>query len=305
MRTALLWIATLGYAVAQPVTFEQGTGKVHVRIGGKPFTTMYYSEEYAKPFLQPIFAANGVEITRAFPLSRREGEHSDHPHHRGLWWGHGDINGVDFWLEKDVAKTGRLVANGKPRFGKRDIAIDLDMVQPNGDRIGSVTQTYAFSGRGNSLFIDVSITIHADRNRDLKFGDTEEGTMSLRLRDEFREDRGTTLLNSAGFVGTEKIWGKRATWVDYSTAVEGKRVGVAVLDHPANPKHPTYWHARPYGLLAANPFGEHDFSHDNAQDGSLVIGVGKTLTFRYRYLIHAGDAKDGGVEAQYKLYEKN
>ena len=63
-----------------------------------------------------------------------------------------------------------------------------------------------------------------------------------------------------------------------------------ILDHPSNPKHPTFWHARGYGLNAANPFGEHDFLSDKTRDGGITIPAASSLTFRYRVVIHAGAA---------------
>ena len=100
------------------------------------------------------------------------------------------------------------------------------------------------------------------------------------------------MLNSEGKVGEDEIWGKRANWVDYSGEVDGESLGIAIFDNPANIKHPTYWHARDYGLFAVNPFGEHDFYHDPKRDGSVTIALGESLTLRYRVVIHHGDAAE-------------
>ena len=150
------------------------------------------------------------------------------------------------------------------------------------------TGSGGFSARGGSRVVDVRVTIRADQGVALKMGDTEEGSLALRLRDEFREDRGAVLSNSDGLIGTKNIWGKRAKWVDYSTVVGSDKVGVTIFDHPGNPKYPTYWHARGYALCAANPFGESDFLKDKTRDGSLAVPAGGSLTFRYRVLIHPG-----------------
>lgn len=133
-------------------------------------------------------------------------------------------------------------------------------------------------------------------------GDTEEGALGFRFADEFREDRGATLMNSEGLAGAKNIWGKRASWVDYSTTLKGQQAGVAIFDHPKNPKHPTYWHARGYGLNSANPFGEHDFLKDKTRNGSVAIPDGGKLEFRYRVLIHPGDVKTAEVERLYAEY---
>jgi len=110
------------------------------------------------------------------------------------------------------------------------------------------------------------------------------------------------MLNSEGAVGEPAIWGKRARWVDYSGTVEGERLGLAIFDNPLNPKYPTYWHARGYGLFAVNPFGERDFYNDKTRDGSLTIPPGQTLTLRYRVLIHHGDAAEARVTESYERY---
>jgi hypothetical protein len=97
-------------------------------------------------------------------------------------------------------------------------------------------------------------------------------------------------------------WGKRATWVDYHGPVNGQLVGVAIFDHPANPRHPTWWHVRDYGLFAANPFGLHDFEKKPAGAGDLVVARGDTVTFRYRFYFHRGDELEGKVAEQFKEY---
>jgi len=110
------------------------------------------------------------------------------------------------------------------------------------------------------------------------------------------------LLNSNGLTGAKAIWGKQAKWVDYSTTREGRKVGVAIFDHPSNPRHPTYWHARPYGLNAANPFGVSDFTKDKSRDGSLTIPAGGKTTFRYRVVLHDGDSAQANVANLYAAF---
>jgi hypothetical protein len=111
------------------------------------------------------------------------------------------------------------------------------------------------------------------------------------------------MVNSEGSAGEKAIWGKRADWVDYDGNVSGEDLGIAVFDSPKNLRHPTYWHARHYGLLAANPFGVKEFTHDRHQDGSYVIPAGGSLTLRYRVLVHHGDFQQARVGDAYRQYE--
>jgi hypothetical protein len=135
-------------------------------------------------------------------------------------------------------------------------------------------------------------------------GDTKEGTFAIRVVKALEEPQGR-MLNSNGAVGEKEIWGKRADWVDYSGMVTGEKLGIAIFDHPSSVNHPTYWHARGYGLFAANPFGEHDFYNDPKRDGSAIIAEGGALTFRYRVLIHHGDAGEAQVAKAYQRYTQS
>jgi hypothetical protein len=105
-----------------------------------------------------------------------------------------------------------------------------------------------------------------------------------------------------GRKGEKEVWGKRSPWVDYSGALDGEKLGIAIFDHPSNPKHPTYWHSRSYGLFAANIFGEHDFYNDKARNGSVTLEPGGSLRFRYRVVIHPGDTQEAGIAGLYQNY---
>jgi hypothetical protein len=273
--------------------------------------------------MHPLRSAEGIVVTRGFPMRQDiPGESKDHPHHRALYYTHGDINGVDFWGEAEYAEKAPVHVAGKTYqsseqlpFG-RTVFTKLESVQsgadagslrarfnlvgPDGKVMGEETQSYTFRGDAGTRTIDCEFTIHALKTP-LKMGDTKEGTFGIRLVKALEEPTGK-MLNSEGAVGEKNIWGKRASWVDYSAAVESKQLGIAIFDNPSNPKHPTYWHARGYGLFAVNPFGEHDFYNDPKRDGSITIKPGESLTFRYRVLIHDGDADAAKVADSYAAY---
>ena len=97
------------------------------------------------------------------------------------------------------------------------------------------------------------------------------------------------------------VWGKRSEWVDYSGKLDGETVGVVMMDHPGNPRHPTYWHSRGYGLHSINPFGVSDFLNDKAQNGSLTLEAGEHVRFRYRVIVHPGESR-ASLAAMYKQY---
>ncbi len=305
MNRRLFLCSTLGAAArgAENIAFTRRPGRIDVSAGGQPFTSFHYAGQWDKPFLWPLRSASGVVVSRGFPIEKREGETSDHTWQRGIWFSHGDINGVDYWRELGREKTGVLKPRSAPAVSRGTIRIDLDLMTPAGKSLGLQREEFSFAQSGQNLVIDAAATVAADRGVALKMGDTEEGWFGIRLHDGFREDRGAVMTNSEGVKG-RKIWGQRARWVDYTTQLEGRTVGVAAFDHPSNPKHPTYWHARHYGLCSANPFGERAFTRDKSRDGSVSIPEGGRLVFRYRVVIHPGDAAEAAVEKLYAQFAR-
>jgi len=315
--------ATLLTVGDQPVSFVRHGDQIDVSIGGKPFTTYYFGGQAPKPYLYPLRSAEGIIVTRGYPMvTSIPGESRDHPHHRSMFFAHGDINGVDFWGEAQFEEKAPVKVRGKtytsedlPKgrtvFNKLEestggpdsgvLRAVFSLLGENGVVMGSETQDYTFRGNENSRTIDCLFTITADHGTALKMGDTKEGTFAIRVVRNL-QDPSVKMLNSEGGDGETEIWGKRADWVDYSGVVGGERIGIAVFDNPHNIKHPTYWHARGYGLFAVNPFGEHDFYHDPKRDGSVTIPAGGSLTLRYRVLIHDGDAAEAKVAEAYARY---
>jgi hypothetical protein len=303
----------------QTVKFQPHADSVDVLIGGKPFTTYYFGPASPKPYLHPLRSAEGTVVTRGFPMRTDiPGESRDHPHHRAMFFAHGNINNLDFWGEtpptkQDQTAQGKFYPTsgdlplGRTVFRKLHTAegatlrAEFNLVGPDSQAIGSETQEYTFRGDDSTRVIDCTFTITADRGTPLKIGDTKEGTFAIRVVTALQKPGGK-MLNSEGKVGEPEIWGKRADWVDYSGAVAGEDLGIAIFDNPANIKHPTYWHARDYGLFAVNPFGEHDFYNDPKRDGSVMIPQGQSLTLRYRVLIHHGDATEAHIADTYSQY---
>jgi len=300
-------------ASAEPVEFKRAGNQIDVRIGGRPFTTYYFDPGVAKPFLSPLRSAQGAILTRSYPMiADIPGEDRDEPHQRAMYFAHGDINGFDFWGEAAFPKWshtsrdkfGRTVfreveqMTGGPDSGILQVAFDL--LEPNGTTVAEELQSYVFRGDAQTRTIDCEFTIRASHGA-VRMGDTKEGTFAIRVVKALDSPPGH-MTNSAGSDGEKNIWGKQADWVDYYGNVEGEDAGIAIFDHPDNFRHPTYWHARGYGLLAANPFGVREFTRNRHQDGSYTIPAGGSLTLRYRVFIHHGNNQQAGVAEAYKLY---
>jgi hypothetical protein len=296
-------------ASAEAVEFVRHDTSVDVLIGGRPFTTYYFDPAIAKPFLHPLRSAAGTVMTRGFPIARDiAGEDRDEPHQRPMYFAHGDINGFDFWGEAAFPRWsnhpsstfGRTVvrsldeATGGVESGI--LRATFDLVAPTGI-LGREIQLYRFNGDEHTRLIDCQFSIVAT-DRALVLGDTKEGTFAIRVVKALDSPPGH-MLNADGATGEKGIWGKRSQWVDYYGRVNGEDVGVAVFDHPQNLRAPSYWHARAYGLLAANPFGLTYFTHNRRQSGAYTIPAGSSLVLRYRVVIHHGDPLQAGVKDEY------
>jgi hypothetical protein len=300
MRASVLlaFLSLSELAAAGDVAFKRHTDRVDVLIDGRHVTSFHFGNKWDKPFLHPLRTSNGVTVSRAFPVEPGGTDATDHYWQRGIWWAHGDVNGVDFWRELGREKTGRMVSRSGPKLGAKELTAAMDMLTPPGKSLGTVHLTYAFA----TDTIDAAIIVLADGGQTLVLGDTEECCFGLRFRDEFRQDRGATLVNSNGLKDTENIWGKRAQWIDYSSEVNGVKAGVAVFDHPSNPRHPTWWHARGYAFASANATGERNFTSDKSKDGRLTIPAGGKIEFRYRVVMHSGSAAEAGIPRLYNAW---
>jgi hypothetical protein len=291
------------------VQITQLPDRLKIDINGQPFTE-YHFRGGSRPYLYPLLGPDGLPMTRSWPMKEAPAEERDHPHHRSFWYAHGDINGHDFWSESD--KAGKTVheAFTEIRSGPDTgvIRSKNQLVARDGTIVAIDERTLRFYSRTEVRVFDFEITIHASHG-DLTFGDTKEGTMAVRLAETMRlkpnkDNAGKPtghIINSEG-QRDDATWGKRAKWVDYSGPIEGKTVGMAIFDHPQNPRHPTWWHVRDYGLFAANPFGLHDFEKQPIGAGNLKLNAGESLTFRYRFYLHAGDEKAARVADRYQEY---
>jgi hypothetical protein len=276
--------------------------RVDITIDGEPFTSYLYPESAEKPVLYPIRSASGTIVTRGYPLEPRPGEHTDHPHHVGHWFNYGDVNGYDFWGNSTETpahlkpKTGVIVQKAITRASggekKGELAITADWIIPDGTVLIHEQTRFVFAGAPGVRTIDRSTTWTAASTA-VTFNDTKEGAFGVRVARSLESPEGR-YLGSDGKTG-DHVWGTRGPWVGLVGDVDGKPVTIAILNHPSSHAYPTYWHARGYGLFAANPIGQH--AYDPTQPTrTLTLQPGKSVTFKYRILIR--DAHLGGDQLQ-------
>ena len=270
---------------------RRGDDTLHVSVRGEPFTSYHYGAEVVRPYFHSLHAAGGARLTRGWPMEEaKPGESTDHPHHKGVWTAHGDVDGSDNWSEG--ADHGRQVHRGFVECYSGAVSGGfverLEWCDHTGVPRLAETREVRIYALEDVRLLDYSVTLHAKLGSVL-LGDTKEaGLISVRVASSMDASGEGRILNAAGGVGESLTWGRRARWCDYSGPV-GRRVhGVCVMDHPGNPRHPTHWHVRDYGLMTANCFGIHDFTANADGANPLRIPQGEDLTWRYRVCLHPG-----------------
>lgn len=296
------WLVGFGSARAvvaeQHVRLEAKEGRVVVYFGDELFTNYIY-HGYEKPILYPIVGPHGIRMTRNWPMDEGfKDEEKDHPHHKSIWFGHMKVNDSSFWHQFE--KAGKTIPQQVTVEGST-IKTTNHLVSATGELVAKDDREISFSIAGESRMIDYSVTYHATQG-DITFGDDKDGQMGIRMHPALRLEGPVAVgqaINSEG-VGSAEIWGKRAKWIDYWGEVEGKTIGIAIFDHPSNLRHPTWWHAREYGLVSANPFGMHYFEGKEVGAGNYTLPQGESLTFKHRFVFHTGDSLAAGIEQIYQ-----
>jgi hypothetical protein len=314
---------------------DEAKGEVEVRIDGKPFTAYIHPASAKKPTLYPLRTADGKVITRGYPLAPRPGERTDHPHQIGLWLNYGNVNGVDFWgnsderAPKDVPHLGtvehRKIRGVESGPGEGALEVTDEWVDHYGKPLLREETRYVFRAGPDLRGVD-RITKLTALDTAVTFHDTKEGMLGLRVARSLEQpstepvklveqDGSITTVpaaDTAGITGLyrsseglkgDSVWGTRARWTALDGKVEGEPVTIAILDHPKNPGFPTYWHARGYGLFAANPLGWNDFTKGKEQL-ELHLEPGESTTFRYRILILTGSDPTSRIESEYRAFTR-
>ncbi len=298
-------------AAEAPAKIQATDTALEAYLGSDLFFT-YNDRDAAKPFLYPIYGPDNLLMVRNYPMKKVDNEETDHPHQKALWFTHGDVNGVDYWTES--GKNGRILHQNfiQLQSGDKGIIESLNYwVKPDGRTVQLKDQRkYEFFGDGEKRYLDLTVALTAI-GEDAKLGDTKEGTFGIRIAESMRLKGG---LNKGHIVNSEghkegAAWGKRAAWVDYYGPVQDHTVGIAILDHPENLRFPTWWHARDYGLFAANPFGIHDFEPKTATGertppdaGNYLLKKDETLTFKYRVIFHKGNETEAGIAEEFRKF---
>jgi hypothetical protein len=307
--------------------------RVDILIDGKPFTSYVYERSEKKPSLYPLRTASGKVVTRGYPLDPKPGERVDHPHHVGLWLNYGAVNDLDFWNNSSAIPAARADRMGtvvhkrviETTSGKDQgqLNVEMDWVDSKGTLLLKENTRFVFQGDAKSRVID-RITRLTAMKEPVVLGDSKEGVLGIRMArsleqpsnqaDIFVDASGkpgaTKTVNNEGVTGQyigsdgktgDAAWGTKGPWMMLQGKVDAEPVTVAILDHPQNPGFPAYWHARGYGLFAANNLGQKGFD-PTQPEAKRTIAPGESMTFRHRVLILDGPADAAQMAAEHQKF---
>ena len=316
------------------ITENKAQKRVDITVDGKPFTSYIYPDELMKPVLYPLRTSKGTLITRGWPLDPRPGERVDHPHHVGMWFNYGDVNGLDFWNNSTA-----IPAEKKHEFGtikhvsvnkmtandnKAELEVTTHWQKPDGTVLIKEDTKYIFTKNGDELAIELIAKL-TSLKEDVSFKDNKEGLLGIRLARElehpsdkpekFTDANGIATdvarMNNEGVTGKyrssegiegDDVWGTRSKWVNLNGKIGNELVSLVILDNPKNVGYPTYWHARGYGLFAANPLGQKEFSKGK-EVLDYKLNAGKSVVFKYKVLISSGsNLSDNLVNTEFNKF---
>ena len=308
------------------VTRSASEKKITMTVDGKPFTEFIYPDTLEKHTLYPIYAPNGQKITRGFPVDPQPGDPTDHPHHLGLWFNYEKVNGLDFWNNSYNIKADKKHLYGWIRVdsiletksgAKGELKVSSSWHDQKKNVLLKEITHFTFSTDKNYRIIDRVTTLTAVMDT-VAFPDVKDGFLGLRVIPElqipskqdasFKDDKNNTTtvkadvrstgnyLTSEGREG-DSAWGTRGRWCMLYGTKNNSEISIAIIDHPSNPGYPTYWHARGYGLFAANPLGQKVFSNGK-ESLNLTLQKNQSVTFRYRVVIASGNKRLSNAEIE-------
>jgi len=316
------------------VTENKAQKRVDITIDGKPFTSYIYPDELMKPVLYPIQTSTGTFVTRGWPMDPRPGERVDHPHHVGLWFNYGNVNGLDFWNNSTAIAPEKKSGYGTIKHvsvnqmvakdDRAELMVTKHWQKPDATNLLREDTKYTFTANGGQRAIEMVVKLTALKE-DVSFEDNKEGLIGIRVARElehpsdkpekFTDANGletdVAKLNNDGVTGKyhssegiegDAVWATRAKWMNLNGKVKDESVSLVIIDHPENVGYPTYWHARGYGLFAANPLGQKEFSKGK-ETLDFKLKAGQSVVFKYKVLINTGaNLSDEQVNAAFKTF---
>jgi len=280
------------------VTFVDADGQIAISVGDQSIASYVYSDEkILRPYFAHVKTPDGIQVTRNHPP--QPGDRDDHATmHPGIWLAFGDLDGTDFWRNKGRVEHVEFI---QPPAAERNVGSFIERkryARPDGTVVchGEFRMAIRVRNDGYMMYLES----HFNSDEEFYFGDQEEMGLGVRVATPISEIGGGNLTDARGRTGAGKIWSQSAAWCDYSGKVNGKYVGITIMCHPANYRE-SWFHARDYGLVAANLFGR--AAMQKGETSRIVVKPGENHVLRYAVWVH-GKADANEINAVCDEYTK-
>ncbi len=239
-----------------------------------------------RSYLYPVLTPRGLPLTEESPV--------DHPHHNSLWLGQDELNGHNLWLTRPGC--GRVAVTDLQHRVDGPAAVFVERNEwraASGEPllIEQRTTRITPAGAGEACHaIEIESVRRPAGGQPVVLGQTKEAGLGLRVLQQLDGEDGGTIEDALGRRGEAATFDQDADWVAYWGTMAGARVGIALLPHPANPRH--LWFTRDYGIVVWN----------HVRHGAVTLAPGDEVRLRFQILAFDGDPAEAGVAARYAAY---
>lgn len=289
-----------GRASGPTVGSRQMANSIEISVHQQPIATYVFNDpDIHRPYFHSLKTPKGEPVTRNHPPIEGK-DLTDHARfHPGLWMAFGDINGQDYWRNRAKVKHIRFLQPLKP--GDQAASFTVLNHYLNEDQVVCEEEcTIRITDDDDGVYL-LWRSIFYSQNQSFYFGDQEEMGLGIRMATPLIAENEGVILNQQGGRNEEEVWGKQSPWCAYYGKNQaGETVGALLMTAPSNFR-PSWFHARDYGLLTANPFGRRAFTDQSAS----IVTVEKGERFRLEfgvYLFQKESVNLDFFESKYRHY---
>jgi hypothetical protein len=285
------------------VAFRQEPRQLQITIGGSPLAVYVFRDPtIPRPYFDHVHAPGTIPVTRNHPPIAGQ-DPTDHAElHPGLWLAFGDLGGADYWRNRAQVEHEGFVEPPTGAAGRGTFTVRNRYRSARGEAtVCREVCRYTILARPAGTLLIVESTFSSDQG-DFAFGDQEEMGFGVRVSTPLAVKQGGRIVNSNGARDERQVRGEAADWCDYSGTIGARRAGVTLMPDPRNFRR-SWFHARDYGLLVANPFGRKSLA--KGPESQVVVKRGEAFRLGFGVLLHTSTT-DGETDlaASYRDYLK-
>jgi len=282
---AATWLAPGRQIIAADFAVQQKPDRVIITDAGRPVTTyVFRDDKILRPYFANVHAPGGIQVTRNHPPVAGADPTDHDTMHPGVWLAFGDLSGQDFWRNKARVVHVRFVEPPAVHAEQVTFTGENSFQAGNGEEVCKQTSRLALAARPAGYLVIWEATFRPEQG-EIVFGDQEEMGLGVRVATPIAVKQGGTIRDALGRRNEGEVWDNSADWCDYSGVIAGRHAGITTMCDPQNFR-PSWLHARDYGALVVNPFGQQAFRKGPAS--KVVVEPGESFRLRYGVLLPAG-----------------